>query len=152
MLERIHGHDNSLKEKISSLPCEIILPFSMDSFFKQEERLTCDDRRKMPRLVFHAEAALEHPRESLMNRKPGWIKVYIRDLSRGGIGFIHSEQLFPMEKFKLLFPMPKSVALGTFKQPVQIEIVRCKRHSDKCYEIGAMMLDATGQKALSILS
>jgi hypothetical protein len=54
--------------------------------------------------------------------------VLTKDISRGGLSFLHTEQLFPEERIKLWLPIGKHDAL----------IVRCQRGNENCYEIGAV--------------
>jgi hypothetical protein len=82
-------------------------------------------------------AALEH-RQSLpaLPRADTRHVVYTKDVSRGGIGFLHSEPLFPMEQFRLALPDGKSRT---------IEVVRCRRIQQRCFEIGAVFVSGFRQ-------
>ncbi len=143
MLERDNGGHHGLKENLSRLPCDIVFPPSMANYFGEEERLTLDGRRKMARLVFHEPGGLEYPENSMYNRSPGWQRIYMKDVSLCGVAFIHSEQLFPKENLRLIIPSPKSIRFGKIRQLVHIEVVRCNRLDQKCYDIGAKLVRGT---------
>lgn len=62
-----------------------------------------------------------------------WHAVYLSDFSRGGVGLVHGEQLFPCERMRLALPT------GLVQW---IEVTRCQRVDERCYVIGATFLDA----------
>lgn len=74
-------------------------------------------------------------RQSLpgLPRAAGWYAVYLADFSRGGVGLVHGEQLFPCERMRLALPT------GLVQW---IEVARCQRVDERCYVIGATFLDA----------
>jgi len=53
--------------------------------------------------------------------------VVTRDVSRGGMGLIHTEQLFPGQRIDLLLNGEVTKLL---------EVVWCKRVADKSYSVG----------------
>jgi hypothetical protein len=53
------------------------------------------------------------------------------DISRSGIAFLHSEQLFPGERVSLWLPIGKRSYV----------VERCVEHNDSCFEIGAAVAD-----------
>lgn len=57
-----------------------------------------------------------------------WWGVYLSDIGRGGVGFLHGEPLYPREQAKI------TLADGKLQH---IEIVRCHRLGERCYSIGA---------------
>ena len=54
-------------------------------------------------------------------------QVMTRDISRSGIAFLHSEQLFPGERVSLWLPIGKRSYV----------VERCVELNDHCFEIGA---------------
>jgi hypothetical protein len=64
-------------------------------------------------------------------------QVVTRDVAPQGIGFFHSEQLFPGERIALWLAGGKR----------SFEVVRCVQHNDDCYEIGAVAIDSTDSDA-----
>jgi hypothetical protein len=57
--------------------------------------------------------------------------IMMIDLSRGGIGFLHSEQLFPGER--------AVVALAGGKE-VHVEVQWCRRLGEQCYQVGGRFI------------
>jgi hypothetical protein len=49
------------------------------------------------------------------------------DLSRSGLRFLHGEQLFPLERMRVVLPDGKRRL---------IEVKWCRRVQDRCYEVG----------------
>ncbi len=90
---------------------------------------TPEEKRRHVRSHMRVVAALQYRRSlpSLV-RQPEWFKIVMRDISRSGISFLHSEQVFPTEQLMLVMPDCK---------PRCIEVVRCRRINQSCYEVGA---------------
>ncbi|MHB8970071.1 MAG: PilZ domain-containing protein [Pirellulaceae bacterium] len=88
-----------------------------------------DDQRRFGRKRLCGVAALQH-RTSLraLPRATQWHKIVVCDISRGGIRFLHSEQIFPDEQMLLVLP--------DFKRRF-VEITRCRCLGDHYFEIGA---------------
>src|SRR5687768_15102357 len=87
------------------------------------------DNRQYPRRYVVAQAVVEY-----QGGLPAWPRtpqrhhVLIADLSRRGLRFMHSEQLFPGELALI------QVAGG---KQMHIEVARCRKIADFCYEVGA---------------
>jgi hypothetical protein len=88
------------------------------------------DSRQFPRRYLVAHAIVEyrdglpaHPRALQRHN------VVVADLSRRGLRFLHSEQVFPGETAII------QIAAGKL---LHIEVVRCRKIADCCYEVGAM--------------
>ena len=128
-------HVMSMIESIRLRHCEIILPKQLSGFFDAKGYLppAPNDQRRFPRAIFRSVAALWH-RQTIpaLPRENQWYKVYTRDLSRGGLGFLHSEQLYPSEILAIVLPDG---------QPRGIRITRCLRLGEKCYEHGASFVE-----------
>lgn len=120
-----------LTEALSACRCSVRLPAEWADFFEKSGPApgAFDDRRQFPRLNLRGVAALRY-RQTLpsLPRPAGWHRVYTKDICRGGLGFLHGEQLFPRERMTILLPDASSRA---------IEVVRCRRVGPDCYEIGA---------------
>jgi hypothetical protein len=88
------------------------------------------DTRRFPRRYLVAQAVVEY-RDGLPAhpRHPQRHNVVVADLSRGGLRFLHSEQLFPGELAII------QIAAG---KQMHIEVARCRKIADCCYEVGAM--------------
>ena len=90
------------------------------------------DRRQYIRHHFNDWGVLEYDETfSSIPREHSITKVATRDVSRGGIAFLHSEQLFPGERVSLWLPIGKRSYV----------VVRCVEHTDSCFEIGAAVAD-----------
>lgn len=116
---------------IDDLPCLVQLPASWLERYGEHAPPMEHDQRRFPRLACgsHAKAALEY-RATLPSRPRDAISwaVYPVSISRGGLAFLHSEQLFPCEKFQISFADGKNI---------EIEIARCRRIGPRCFEVGA---------------
>jgi hypothetical protein len=95
-----------------------------------------DEQRRHPRYHYRVCAALEH-RQTFpsLPRPQQWHLVFTKDLSRGGLGFLHSEQLFPCERLRVMLPW-KGIKL--------MEIVTCIRIHERCFQTGARFLEPVG--------
>ncbi len=125
-----------LEQWILSLPCRVQLPAGHDTDRVEQSPPMQGDRRRFPRMICRGKryrAALEY-RQSLsaLPRPQEWHGVYTLDISRGGIGFLHSEPLYPGERMRV-------VLLGGAQH--FIAIVRCLRLNELCYSIGARFVD-----------
>jgi hypothetical protein len=60
-------------------------------------------------------------------RSSDWFAARIIDKSRGGLGLLHCQQLYPRERIRI-------VAQEGVMQ--QAEVVWCQRVSDNCYHVG----------------
>jgi hypothetical protein len=84
------------------------------------------DRRKSVRHEFHVRAVLEY-NQSLpaIPREHTVTQVVARDLSGGGISFLHADQLFPGEH----------VSLWLLTGKRSYEVVRCVLHNENSREV-----------------
>ena len=126
-----------LADLLDSLPCEIELPAKWEDYFDKTGLLATgpEDKRRCPRFYLRAFAALE-TRQTFpaLARPHQWHRVYTKDVSRGGLCFLHSEQLFPRERMRIL--------MGPEGQQHAIAITRCTRIQDHCFEIGARFVQS----------
>ncbi len=113
------------------LKFELQLPERPEEYFAATGNIPSipDDQRRYGRTNIRIAAALQYRRSipSLM-RKSEWHKIVMRDISRSGVSFLHSEQVYPTEQLMLIMPDGK---------PRSIEVMRCRRLSNQCYEVGA---------------
>jgi hypothetical protein len=123
-----------LTNALGPLKCEVELPSSWTDYFHRRGTIPTrpNERRRFPRSHLRASAALQY-RQSFpaLPRGEDWHKVYTKDVSRAGLAFLHSEQLYPKEQMALLLPDGRSRA---------IEVVRCRRIQARCFEIGAIFI------------
>ena len=120
-----------LDEAWGELECGILVPEKFLSIFQKEGVLQTlmHDLRHFPRHHYHVRAVL-HYRQTLpaVPRGEERYLVLTKDLSRSGLCFLHEQQLFPRER------MAVDLAGG---KHLNIEVARCTKHNDRCFEIGA---------------
>ena len=112
-------------EKVEQKPC---LPDELKDFFEHHGAMPVrpDCRRAYHRFYLRGKGILQ--------RRDVYLGVYTADASRQGIKFISPVQLLPKERCRIRLPKTKEF---------QIEIVRCRRIADSCYECGAMFVLGT---------
>lgn len=146
MLDNDDGALFSLADSVGQLPCDIELPPSWIDFFDHPEsrpiREVPIEKRRHARRYLRAYAGLQYRQTASVLRRPmTWHRVYMTNLSRGGILFLHSEQLFPLERMRMLLPDPRIRELVRDPEDCAIEVVRCHRIQDHCFEIGAEFVE-----------
>src|SRR5947207_7232030 len=72
--------------------------------------------------------------KGILQRQDSYLGVFTADASRQGIRFLSPVQLLPKERCRIRLPNTKDF---------QIEIVRCQRIGECCYECGAMFVLGT---------
>ena len=111
-----------------SLELKARLPDEMKDFFDQHgavpTRPGC--RRAYHRFFLRGKGILQ--------RQDGYLGVITADASRQGLRFLSPVQLLPKERCRIRLPRTKEF---------QIEIVRCRRVAELCYECGAMFVLGT---------
>lgn len=65
--------------------------------------------------------------KAILKRDESLLGVYTKDLSRQGLGFLSPVQLFPLERIAIKLPNGAEY---------QLEITRCRRIDESCYECG----------------
>ena len=132
----VGGYAVTLDAGSAAAACPVVLPdWLRANFTKRGMAPTgCNEARRYPRyhLRGHEETASLHclPTLPAVARLPAVWPVYMLNISRGGVGFLHFEQLFPSEQARLVLP-------GGVERLVQV--VRCRRLGSKCYAIGARL-------------
>src|SRR3972149_2946429 len=127
-----------LTESIAALPCEINIPSGW-GFNPSKSNLFASgpgEKRGFVRQHCCTSAGLQY-RQSFPHllRPSDWRRVYTINISRNGLLFYHSEQLFPKEQALLILPNGKARV---------IEIARCRRIRDRCFENGASFIANAG--------
>lgn len=121
-------------ELIGSMDCQIELPQEWVGFFEERGQIASyvtDDRgNSRVKVRSHGLMWFEETLPFL-NRTSEPMTVYTKDFSRSGLGFLTSMQLFPGESVRIL--------LATFW--VRLDVVRARRITSKCYEIGATLVE-----------
>ena len=104
------------------------LPDDMKDFFEQHGAVPKhpDCRRAYHRFFLRGKGILQ--------RNDTYLGVITADASRQGLRFFAPVQLLPKERCRIRMPKTKEF---------QIEIVRCRRIDELCYECGAMFVLGT---------
>jgi hypothetical protein len=117
-------------EAIAALPCEVQLPAGWGAGAAEKGLFASgpDERRGFLRRGLQICAALEY-RQTFpsLGRARAWHRVYVVNVSRSGLLLLHSEQLFPKERLVVVLPDGKDVL---------VEISRCRRIQERCFEVG----------------
>jgi len=125
--------ERTLQHVLERLPSQVRLPADWSDFFMLEGPVghEYDEQRRHSRLYLRGRALLE--------RRGNYFTVYTTDISRSGIGFVHSEQLFPRECLRLWVPQGLSLAISS---------ARCRRVQDNCFTCGARIDTEADQEAV----
>jgi hypothetical protein len=115
---------------LDALPCRVVLPPGWKDFYQRRgpQVWPGDNRRRYVRSHFPLRAVME-----LLGTLPAVPRsreehvVLMKDISRGGAGFLHAAPLYPGERLRLWLPTGS----------LEYTVVRCARHHEACYEIGA---------------
>ena len=125
------GYQAELNRLLEQLECRVQLPEEMaDDYFSETGALptSFDERRRFARFRFRTKAILGvRPTLPVIPRTPEKHVIYSYDMSRGGLAFLHSQQLFPMEVCDLWLPTQKLV----------VRVTRCQYLNENCYLIGS---------------
>ena len=123
--------------------CQVQIPPDWESGRSIGEPLPTmvDDKRRFPRFHYRVRGLIT-PRPTFPDhtRPEQTFVVYTKDISRGGVALLHSEELFPKEWCQLRLP-------PHFEN--KLEVVRCMRLADRCYLIGARFPEPLESSQLS---
>lgn len=85
-----------------------------------------NDLRKHPRFYYPLAAIAEfHETLPCRPQEIGPFVVVVRDLSRSGLAFYHTDQVYPEEQLQISLP----------NGPKLMAVVRCHKRAVSCYEI-----------------
>lgn len=101
------------------------LPDEMCDFFDRHGTLQARPGCRRAYLRFYVRS------KAILQRQEAQLGVYTADASRQGLCFLSPVQLLPKERCRIRLPKTKEF---------QIEIVRCRRIAEECYECGAMFV------------
>jgi hypothetical protein len=107
---------------------------SDQDFFSKNGPLptTFDDARRFPRFYYRSQvAATIHPLPGIEGASPLACNLLTRDLSRGGINLLHTQQLFPGQQIDLV------LADGVLRS---VEVVWCRRLAPRCWSAGCRFI------------
>ncbi|TWU56747.1 hypothetical protein Poly51_26640 [Rubripirellula tenax] len=121
-------------ELIQSIDCDIELPIEWTDYFEERGEITsyAEDDRANRRLKIRTQGMMWFESTlPFLARSSNHTVIYTRDFSRFGAGFLVPFQLFPEERVRIVLP--------TFW--VRLQVVRARRITSKCFEIGATLLE-----------
>ena len=93
-----------LTKLLQHLPRRVAIPAEWDDFFEKSGMMppVINERRRFARKHLRMQAVCEVSSTlPAIDRQHAFHRIYLRDISRGGIGFMHHEQLFPDERVVL---------------------------------------------------
>jgi hypothetical protein len=126
-------YSTQLGELIQSVDWNIELPVEWSDYFEERGEIAsyADDERHNQRLKIRTHGVLWFDRWlPFRPRTSDPVGIYTRDFSRQGAGFLMPFEVYPEEQVRM--------ALPTFW--VQLHVVRARRITSKCYEIGATLI------------
>ena len=144
MLEYNCEDNPMLDGLVRHLRCEITIPPCLSGFFEKKEShvVVADEKRRYKRWNFRNFGGMEC-RQSLkgLKRMSSWHRIYIKDISIEGLAFLHSEQLFPLEQMRIILPKKTIEQIFISRNNNIVEVMRCHKWGEQCYEIGAQFVD-----------
>lgn len=141
------SHDDeadAVGKLINSFPCRVELPPQWKENFERQGPVVDaeEHRRRFPRVYCRGErnrAGLQYQSTlPSLHRDSSWHNVYLDNVSRSGIGFLHYEPLYPHEQMRMLLPTGRTL---------NIEIVSCRRIHNCCFFIGAHIINGSALSA-----
>ena len=118
----LHHEQQLIDELWEAAGTKIRLPESFHAMFFAPHGATPvfhDNRRAYHRYYMRGKA--------IVLRGDATLAAYTKDVSRQGIGFLSPVQLLPKERVKLRLP----------KAQLSLEVARCRRVDQSCFEVGA---------------
>jgi hypothetical protein len=121
MLDR-EPHQEAVVDWAPAIQCDVQLPEAWKDYFQKVGPLptSLSDHRRAARFQFR--------RGLVLAWRGGACVVYGKDVSRVGVAFLHSDQLFPGEACSLWVSRQKRL---------ELVVARCRRVNERCYECGA---------------
>jgi hypothetical protein len=119
-----------LKELLSTCACRLLISDVADRLLKGQGLGSGSpaDVRRYPRYATQGWGALQYqPTFPSLTRAPELHAVLLVNLSRGGLAFLHSEQLFPREQLRVTLPD------GTSRT---VLVTRCHWLGPSCFMVG----------------
>lgn len=133
-----------LAETVGLLPWNVNLPKWARCVDKSGQMSASrpNDERRHARMQLATLAGLEYRQTSpALPRRSEWHKVYVKDISLSGLAFLHGEQLYPLERMKMVLPDERLLKLLPNRISCIVEVVRCSRLNERCYLVGADFVD-----------
>lgn len=134
--------EQTFQQVLSRLPINVRVPRSLQGLLTPDEiTASCyADQRQFARFNKLSRGLLKRDEQRPSEEDaPAWHLVLITDISRLGIGLLHSEPLAPGPERNLWISGPENV---------RFHVVRCTRVNDQCYRIGARLTEPFQAKSL----
>lgn len=94
-----------------------------------------DEARHFPRFFYRAEVtATVYPRPGADSQEPVRCSMLTRDLSRGGLNVLYTDQLFPGQQIDLVL---------TDGASRRVEVMWCRRLAERRYSLGCRFVKTT---------
>lgn len=114
---------------VDEMTCEVRIPAEWDGFFAYRGRVKTSSReqRQHPRFYLRAKAML-HVVSTIGARGTRYSQgvIYLKDISRGGMSFLHAEQLFPTDQVRIQLENGRTL---------DVQVNRCRKIAGQCYEV-----------------
>ena len=126
-------YSTEFHELIRCTNWEIELPIEWTGYFDDRGEIAsyANDERSNQRLKVRTHGVLAFDRTlPFCPRSKVPVGIYTRDFSKNGVGFLSPLQIYPAEQVRILLP--------TFW--VELEVMRARRITSKCYELGAKLI------------
>jgi hypothetical protein len=127
---------------IRDLPCEVLITNEIkERFFRVGVSQTSHhEQRRFARFYCGHEnnrVAIRYLNNiASLQRSSVWRGGILIDVSRGGLHFLHSEEVYPGEKARL------ALESGGKLQIFDGEVTWCRRHAPKCFGVGFRFLQS----------
>jgi hypothetical protein len=121
--------EERLSRRLAQLVCEIEVPRSLVQRLSRRgaQPAAGEERRQSTRFASLTKTVLEISTTiKCIDRPPGAFAVLRTDVSSDGVAFLHASQLYPGEVVAIWFPTGK----------LACRVMRCLKHTAKCFEIG----------------
>ena len=100
-----------------------------------------DEARHFPRFFYRAEiSATVYPQPGAASQEPVRCTMLTRDLSRGGLNVLYTDQLFPGQQIDLVL---------TDGAPRRVEVTWCRRLAERRYSLGCRFIKPNDAAAAS---
>lgn len=131
------GSEELLADQLSDL-ANVLLPWPLDEFMAKQGVVPSRsaDRRRFARIYYRHRAMLRLSQTlPAFPRATEMVLAFSCDVSRSGVCFLSDRELYPREVVEVSI-----LRLGKR----QLQVMRCRRLSDRCYEVGASFALADG--------
>ena len=119
-------------EQPLAVPLRVRLPASMARFFSETGYMPTAfiEKRSHARMRVRCESMITSvSAPAFVKREFVATRVLVKDLSRGGVGVLSHQQMWPTETF----------FIELNNRRLRARVVRCRKLGESCYEVGAIV-------------